>query len=146
MRQEFPPGPALGSQQRAPQLTQPQEMAGDVRSLAHPRSLSFGTSTELSLRCGWFCMCKVRPGRNVRVIQSALSWSGQQASPSCSVLHFTQAGPACCVVSTPVPGSSWWHVAVLVSAPSFCPSASSQYAHCLCRRWSLSRAVGDISA
>lgn len=82
-RQEFTPGPVLGSQQGAPQLAQPQDMAGDARNLAH---LSLGTSTGPSLCSGWFCMCKVRPARNVSVIQPSLSWSGQLASPSCSVL------------------------------------------------------------
>lgn len=77
----------LSSQQGGPQLAQPQDMAGDARSLAH---LSLGTSTGLSLCCAWFCMCKVRPARNVSVIQPSLSWAGQQASLSCSVLHLAR--------------------------------------------------------
>lgn len=38
-------------------------------------------------------MCKVKPERNVRVIQFALSWSGQEAIFSLSVLHFIKPGP-----------------------------------------------------
>lgn len=52
-------------------------------------------NTQLSPHCGWFFMCEVKPGRNVWVIQSALSWTGRRpVLPCLSCTSSRQVQPA----------------------------------------------------
>lgn len=98
--QEFTPGPVVAASEDPQSCPSPRTWQGMSGALLI-QNLPFGTSPGPSLCCGWFCMCEVRPGRNVSVIQPSLSRSGQQASPSaqgCTSPRLVQ--PLCCLNSS----------------------------------------------